>query len=335
MTAPDLEVMSAGITALGGQWRTGLTRDVTHLFALGPGSDKYETAMHFQADTHMKVVLPHWFDDAIKLGVGGLPTAGYEWPDPKYLRSDPNEEGGADGDAAGGKKGGTRKSQLSGDKKKLFQSVGWTEAPPPPEAMKDVWGGRKILLSLSLELSGGRREAVEAGIKRAGGVVVAYKKREGDGEPEEELKKVAGTAILVTRYRHGAAYLQVSHRRFTSAIPSSADTSLFCWIRLYGWAKLSELSHGYSTSNQQAYSPRPPTNSCTTPSPKGQSRGSRHTYVNYLIFPISPRLTMSFLPFRKSLSRTIRASRGSTSRSSSSLWAQSSPQTCLALIPSL
>jgi len=49
--APDLE-------ALGGQWHTGLTRDVTCLFALGPGSDKYETTMRFQANTYMKAVLP-------------------------------------------------------------------------------------------------------------------------------------------------------------------------------------------------------------------------------------------------------------------------------------
>lgn len=36
----DLEVLSAGITSLGGQWRTGLTRDVTHLFALHEQSEK-------------------------------------------------------------------------------------------------------------------------------------------------------------------------------------------------------------------------------------------------------------------------------------------------------
>ena len=209
MTPPDLEVISAGITALGGQWRTGLTRDVTHLFALGPGSDKYETAMHFQADTHMKVVLPHWFDDAVKLGVGGLPTAGYEWPEPRYLRGEVGEE---DAEEAG-KKGSGRKSQLSGEKKRLFQSVGWTDSPSLPAsssaAKRDVWGGRKILLSVTLELSGGRREAVEVGIKRAGGVIVAYKKGRGDGDLDEELRKVEGADVLVTRYRHGATYLKV------------------------------------------------------------------------------------------------------------------------------
>jgi hypothetical protein len=75
MTPPDLEHFSAGITALGGQWSTGLTRDVTH-FALGPGSDKYTTAMRSWASTHMKVVLPHWFDDAAKLGMEGVADGG-------------------------------------------------------------------------------------------------------------------------------------------------------------------------------------------------------------------------------------------------------------------
>jgi mediator of DNA damage checkpoint protein 1 len=34
LPAVDLEVLSGGITALGGQWRTGLTKEVTHLFAI-------------------------------------------------------------------------------------------------------------------------------------------------------------------------------------------------------------------------------------------------------------------------------------------------------------
>jgi hypothetical protein len=48
------EVLSAGITPLGCQWCTSLTRDVMHLFALGLGSNKYETAVHFQANMHLK-----------------------------------------------------------------------------------------------------------------------------------------------------------------------------------------------------------------------------------------------------------------------------------------
>lgn len=207
MTAADLEVLSGGITALGGQWRTGLTRDVTHLFALGTSSNKYETALHYQRDTHMKVLLPHWFDDAVKLGVGGLDTAGYEWPEPRYLRSN------IDGDGYGPREG---RGQLSGEKKRLLQTAGLTDPPAPSSSAprKDVWGGRRVLLSPSLELSGGRREAVETGIRRAGGVVVKLRHhRDGeddeDEETEEEVAKVAGADVLVTRYRRGRAYLEV------------------------------------------------------------------------------------------------------------------------------
>ena len=82
----DLEVLSAGIIALGGQWRTGLTKDVTHLFAMTLSSSKYATAMHYQGTTRIKVVLPHWFDDTIRLGTGKLGTEPYEWPGVKMLK---------------------------------------------------------------------------------------------------------------------------------------------------------------------------------------------------------------------------------------------------------
>ncbi|KIK36642.1 hypothetical protein CY34DRAFT_16255 [Suillus luteus UH-Slu-Lm8-n1] len=83
----DLEVLSAGITSLGGQWRTALTRDVTHLFALHEQSDKYQTAMHFAPDTHMFILTPHWFDDSVQAG-HRLPELPYSWPDPEVLELD-------------------------------------------------------------------------------------------------------------------------------------------------------------------------------------------------------------------------------------------------------
>ncbi|KAG1780094.1 BRCT domain-containing protein [Suillus placidus] len=83
----DLEVLSAGITSLGGQWRTALTHDVTHLFTLHEQSDKYQTAMHFAPDTHMFILTPHWFDDSVQAGCR-LPELPYSWPDPEVLELD-------------------------------------------------------------------------------------------------------------------------------------------------------------------------------------------------------------------------------------------------------
>lgn len=101
ISATDVEVLAAGITALGGQWRTALTRDITHVFAVPgvgvasdddacvsePNTSKYHMAKHAQVqELSMKILLPHWFDDAVRLGSGSLPTEEYEWPEPKILK---------------------------------------------------------------------------------------------------------------------------------------------------------------------------------------------------------------------------------------------------------
>ena len=227
----DLEVLSAGITALGGQWRTGLTKDVTHLFAISPDSQKYATAMHFREETGVKVILPHWFDDAVRLGMGGLSTEVYEWPDPEILRNPLGVGGG---------------QELSGAKKNMYAMAALFTSPmheSSSPALKDlqmaagagsrmevdIWKGKRIVLSRTLQLFERRREAVEVGIKRAGGVVVRY---DGDEEVDEgfgvigatggeELSKrekerrkneadtVSDCDVLVTRWRDGAAYVVV------------------------------------------------------------------------------------------------------------------------------
>ena len=68
--------------------------------------------------------------------------------------------------------------------------------------------GHKLLLGISFELCSWRPEAIEVGIKSAGGVVVGYKKQGGD----EMLRKSLGrleVEVVVTRYHHGVVYLKV------------------------------------------------------------------------------------------------------------------------------
>ncbi|KII83923.1 hypothetical protein PLICRDRAFT_95612 [Plicaturopsis crispa FD-325 SS-3] len=203
LTASDLEVLSAGVVALGGQWRTGLTKDVTHLFALSAGSYKYETAMHFRKLTGLKVVLPHWFDDAVRLGIRSLPTTEYEWPNPKMLQPFP-DDGAPEGVTS------LKKSKTpTGDKRTLYHTA--QISPDAGEARaekRNVWQGRKIMLSTTLELAGGRREAVEAGILRAGGDIVEFESNGGDGDAREEAQRVEEADVFVTRYRHGKAYIK-------------------------------------------------------------------------------------------------------------------------------
>ena len=179
----------------------------------------------------MKIILPHWFDDAVRLGMGGLSTDVYEWPDPEMLRN-PSGVGGG--------------QELSGAKKNMYATAALFTAPmhePSSPALKDlemaagagsrieadIWKGKKIVLSRTLQLFERRREAVEAGIKRAGGVVVRY---DGDEEIDEGFGVIGGTGceelskrekerrkneavavsdcdVLVTRWRDGAAYVAV------------------------------------------------------------------------------------------------------------------------------
>ncbi|KAH7904938.1 hypothetical protein BJ138DRAFT_847927, partial [Hygrophoropsis aurantiaca] len=204
---PDLEVLSAGVTALGGQWRQGLTRDVTHLFALHTNSEKYVTATHFRSHTHMILLTPHWFEDSVRLG-RVLPTEAYEWPEPRVLlpshvapAHDPAETN-QDNDAVSRKR-----------KKSSENTEAGTDEGNAVEIGK-VWDGRRILLSSSLELSSGHLAAVKAGIRRAGGVVVNAKKSdEGDKDEaaeDEEARLIDESDVLITRFRSGKAYFKAA-----------------------------------------------------------------------------------------------------------------------------
>ncbi|CAO3629855.1 unnamed protein product [Cunninghamella blakesleeana] len=61
----DNETIYGLSLALGGQYRVGMTNDVTHLVCLAPGP-KYELALG-PLRNKIKAVLPHWFDECSKL----------------------------------------------------------------------------------------------------------------------------------------------------------------------------------------------------------------------------------------------------------------------------
>ncbi|KAG6371485.1 hypothetical protein JVT61DRAFT_9520 [Boletus reticuloceps] len=199
LSVADLEVLSAGITALGGQWRVGLTRDVTHLFALRTGSDKYNTALHFAPQTNMCILTPHWFDDAVRLG-RRIPETPYTWPDPPVLRPGVTLDVDDDPLATEGKR--RRKPAADTD----AEAGDDTNASNEGEHVR-VWAGRRVLLSPSLELAGGSRRAIEARIQRAGGVVVPIPE---DADEYLEEKAVDESDVLVTRWRSGKSYLKAA-----------------------------------------------------------------------------------------------------------------------------
>lgn len=165
---------------------------------MGTTSEKYLTASHYQKDTRVKILVPHWFDDVVRLGVATVPTIQYEWPDPKVLQlAPPSPEG-------------KRAHKPPEEKVSLYKSIvlGTSDKIIPENLGKaaeriDVWKGKRILLSVSLELSPGRQAAVIAGVKRFGGVVIDVE------NASDEAKKVENVDVLITKFRVGAAYLKV------------------------------------------------------------------------------------------------------------------------------
>ena len=137
----------------------------------------------------------------MRLGIRSLSTAAYEWPEPAILTfGKPSPEIGEVGD------GPSRpQSKLSQDKKALYKAALMTveqEAKLGQAETRDIWGRRRVLLGPDLDLSDDRRQAIEGGISRAGGVVVDYDAQRADAEYVFD--------ILIARYRWGPLYVQVS-----------------------------------------------------------------------------------------------------------------------------
>ena len=157
--------------------------------------------MHFKEQTHVHVLLPHWFDDSVRLGARGLSVESYEWPDPPYLRSPFEIE-----------KGSAKSKELDAapelDKKTLYRSMVSDEYNALPSQVRKIWDGRRILLSPSLELTSSRRKAVEAGVARCGGIIVPFVTNNGDGSKEEEVESVSKCDVLITKWRSGRAYVR-------------------------------------------------------------------------------------------------------------------------------
>ncbi|KAI1782100.1 hypothetical protein LXA43DRAFT_933000, partial [Ganoderma leucocontextum] len=210
LSKSDCELISAAVTALGGQWRTALTRDVTHLFALAPGSAKYETAMHYREKSGIRTLVPHWFDDTVRLGIRDLPTRNYEWPEPRVFQQRP--EG--------------RTTQEDEDyepppeRTVLYDTASLSndEQRKVRPASRNVWKGKKLLLGLSLDLSDHQRKALSADIGRQGGEVVelsSSKSSKTHDRARDELARLDGADIFVTRSRTGPAYVKAYQQKKT------------------------------------------------------------------------------------------------------------------------
>ncbi|KAJ7647790.1 hypothetical protein FB45DRAFT_1020000 [Roridomyces roridus] len=210
----DDEVISAGIMELGGQWRMGglLSRDVTHLFAVSTATDKYRTAMTYGKDTHMRVLVPNWFDDSVLFGIPKLDTKTYEWPEPEVLKRRRNSQ-----PMSSSKYKEQQRVTMSPQKRALFTTAVYDPSKPdsqvPASSGKNIWNKQRVLLSTRLQLTGARRQIVERYIKQSNGVPLLFHSNDGKGTDEEELALVASCHIYVTRHRSGHAFFKAWRAR--------------------------------------------------------------------------------------------------------------------------
>ncbi|GAA5854065.1 hypothetical protein JCM8547_008212 [Rhodosporidiobolus lusitaniae] len=79
----DNLAIAGAVEAFGGQFRRELTREVTHLICISEHGVKYEMAMKFGTELGMVVVLPHWFEESLKLAQL-VPLDIYRFPSPPF-----------------------------------------------------------------------------------------------------------------------------------------------------------------------------------------------------------------------------------------------------------
>lgn len=157
--------------------------------------------MYFKEQTNVHVLLPHWFDDSVRLGAP-IPVESYEWPDPICLR--PSTASQQDGV----KDRERPQYTLTLQQKARFKYGGMSDGNMPKGPSSNIWGGRRIVLSTTLDIAPSRRSAIESGIARCGGIIVPYFTNHGDGTRQEETENVSNCDILVTKWRSGRAYVR-------------------------------------------------------------------------------------------------------------------------------
>ncbi|PLW55933.1 hypothetical protein PCANC_02996 [Puccinia coronata f. sp. avenae] len=97
----DVELIQACVQAWGGQFRRGLTREVTHLICCDHQTKDYQIAIRLKLELGLKIVLPHWFHHSV-LFRNIISEKPFEFPSPAILQPrspsmSPDRQHGIDG----------------------------------------------------------------------------------------------------------------------------------------------------------------------------------------------------------------------------------------------
>ncbi|KAL8666578.1 MAG: hypothetical protein Q9202_001376 [Teloschistes flavicans] len=149
----DKDAVIGGVLAAGGLYSSSVTKMVTHIVALSEDNDKCRTAL--TKDLKCKIVLPHWFDDCLRLGKR-LNEDPYLLPNPEILCKKPQDPIVE-----------TKKLDMQG-----ASSAQPTDLPRIIDTqILDVFKGKKVKVSDDLEIRDHLRGTIEDLIGNGGGAV--------------------------------------------------------------------------------------------------------------------------------------------------------------------
>ncbi|OAV88241.1 hypothetical protein, variant [Puccinia triticina 1-1 BBBD Race 1] len=80
----DVELIQACVQAWGGQFRKGLTKEVTHLICCDENTRDYKIANKLKVELGLKIVLPHWFHHSVSFR-RVISEQPFEFPSPAIL----------------------------------------------------------------------------------------------------------------------------------------------------------------------------------------------------------------------------------------------------------
>lgn len=181
----DGDAIVGGVIALGGLYSGPLTRLVTHIVTTDMEHEKCRIAQ--EKELHCMMVLPHWFDDCLKLGKK-INERPYLFPNPEILERDLTSA-----------PRGAPSPQLGGATSANINDVPLPTPPPqtplssPSQLRKDLdaFQGRTIMLGSDLNISPHLQQTLEQMILQGGGVAT---------------DDVKACDIFIGQYRDGVEY---------------------------------------------------------------------------------------------------------------------------------
>ncbi|KAL2837924.1 BRCT domain-containing protein [Aspergillus pseudoustus] len=175
----DKDAIIGGVLAKGGLYNPRVTQMCTHLVDLTISSDKAQLVR--ERNLPVKIVLPHWFDDCLKLG-RRIDERPYMLPDPEILQAAPD-----------------RPVRSTENRDIIGASTPEPSTLPTPMTSPvkrlNVFHGKIVMLSSDLGIGSHLQKTITSLIKEGGGDVTS---------------EVSKATTLICRYREGFAYRMAS-----------------------------------------------------------------------------------------------------------------------------